>query len=73
LDQAEEVAARMVNKQRRQEGRAGNTTIRSTGNLNTSLGGRTAEELRNRARQFNISGRSTVQKNELFQAIRDRQ
>ena len=70
---AKEVAARTVNKQRRQEGRTPNQSTQGTGNPNTSLEDRTVDELRNRAAELNISGRSSMSKSELIDAIRDRQ
>lgn len=67
---AEEIAARTVNKHRREEGRTGNATTRGTGNPNTSLENRSVAELRNRARELKIRGRSAMTKAELVQAIR---
>lgn len=72
-DKAEEVAARTVNKRRREEGRTPNKTTQGTGNPNTSLDDRTVTELRNRAAQLDISGRSKMKKAELVEAIRKSQ
>lgn len=69
-DQAEEIAARTVNKQRRQEGRTPNKTTKGTGNPNSPLESRTKQELYNRASQLNIKGRSKMTKAELVTAIR---
>ena len=69
-DRAQEIAARTVNKQRRQEGRTPNKTTQGTGNPRTSLEERTVAELRNRAAQLKISGRSKMSKAELVEAIR---
>lgn len=69
-EQAKEIAARTVNKQRRQEGRTPNRRSSGTGNPNTRLEERTVEELRNRARELNIEGRSKMRKAELIDAIR---
>ena len=69
---AEEIAARTVNRQRREEGRTPNTTTSGTGNPNTRLEDRTVDQLRNRARELKISGRSTMKKDELIAAIRQR-
>ncbi len=69
-DDAQEVAARTVNKQRREEGRTPNATTQGTGNPNTSLEDRTVDELRNRAAQLNVDGRSKMKKAELIEAIR---
>ena len=71
-DRAEEIAARTVNKQRRNEGRTPNKTTKGTGNPNQSLEDRTVEELRNQASKMNIEGRSKMKKSELVKAIRQR-
>lgn len=68
---AEEVAARTVNKQRRSEGRTPNRTTQGTGNPNKSLESRSKNELYNRAKQLDISGRSQMSKAELVRAIRE--
>ncbi|HET6763317.1 MAG TPA: hypothetical protein VFH27_06585, partial [Longimicrobiaceae bacterium] len=57
-DRAEEIAARTVNKHRRQEGRTSNRTTQGTGNPNRPLTERTRDELYNRAREMDIPGRS---------------
>ena len=67
---AKEIAARTVNKQRRDEGRTPNKRTQGTGNPNRSLEDRTKAELMNRAREMNISGRSKMKKSELVSAIR---
>ena len=69
---AEAIAARTVNKQRREEGRTPNKTTQGTGNPRLGLELRTRQELYNIARQRNISGRSKMDKQELVEAIRDR-
>lgn len=69
-DHAEEIAARTVNKGRRQAGRTPNKTTQGTGNPNKPLDERTVGELRNRAKELNISGRSKMKKQELVEAIR---
>jgi hypothetical protein len=71
-ERAKEIAARTVNKGRREEGRTPNTTTQGTGNLSRSLENRSKEELMNRARSMNISGRSRMNKQELVKAIRNR-
>jgi len=71
-ERAEEIAARTVNKQRRQEGRTSNKTTQGTGNPNKRLEQRTTQELRNLASQRNIPGRSRMNKAELVQALRSR-
>ena len=72
-ERAEEIAARTVNKQRRREGRAESERSRATGNPNTRLEDRSLDELRNRARELDIEGRSRMSKQELVKAIRKRQ
>ncbi len=69
-DRAEEIAARTVNKQRREQGRTPNKTTQGTGNPNTALENRKVDELRNLAAQRNIRGRSTMRKSELIHALR---
>ncbi|MEZ6088027.1 MAG: Rho termination factor N-terminal domain-containing protein [Pirellulaceae bacterium] len=71
-DRAKEIAARTVNKQRREEGRTPNETTQGTGNPNTNLDDRTVDELRNLAKEMSIEGRSKMKKAELVQAIRSR-
>lgn len=69
---AKEIAARTVNKQRREEGRtkSGRKTTTGTGNPNRSLADRSKQELYNRAKQLGIDGRSSMSKDELVRAIR---
>lgn len=67
---AKEIAARTVNKQRREEGRTPNRTTQGTGNPNASLDDRTVEELRNLAAERGIEGRSDMRKAELVRALR---
>lgn len=67
---AKEIAARTVNKQRREEGRTPNKTTQGTGNPNTGLEARTKDELYNRAKELDIDGRSKMSKEELIRAIR---
>lgn len=69
---AEEIAARTVNKQRREEGRTPSSRTSGTGNPNTRLEERTRDELYNRARELDIEGRSSMDKSDLVEAIRDR-
>jgi len=70
---AREIAARTVNRDRREEGRTPNRTTKGTGNPNTPLDERTRDELYNRATELDIEGRSEMDKDELVRAIRDRQ
>ncbi|MEQ8767435.1 MAG: Rho termination factor N-terminal domain-containing protein [Planctomycetota bacterium] len=72
-ERAEEIAARTVNRQRRKEGRTKSKRSEATGNPSSSLEERTVTELRNRARELDIEGRSQMRKAELISAIRDRQ
>jgi hypothetical protein len=67
---AKSIAARTVNKQRREEGRTPNRTTQGTGNPNTGLKERTRDELYNRAKLLGIEGRSKMNKDELVAAIR---
>lgn len=73
-ERAEEIAARTVNRDRREEGRtrSGLKSTMGTGNPNTSLEERTRRELYNRAKQLDIDGRSAMTKAELVRAIRRR-
>ena len=71
-DKAKEIAARTVNKQRREERRTANRTTQGTGNPNTPLDERTKDELYNRAKELQISGRSNMTKSQLVKAIRER-
>ncbi|CAN5677057.1 hypothetical protein BH23GEM3_BH23GEM3_05180 [soil metagenome] len=72
-DRAAEIAARTVNKHRREEGRTPNRTTQGTGNPNRSLDDRSRNELYNRAKELGIEDRSKMKKDELVQAIRRRQ
>jgi plasmid stabilization system protein ParE len=68
-ERAEEIAARTVNKQRREEGRTPNRRTQGTGNPNAPLEQRSVDELRNIARELDISGRSSMRKDDLVAAI----
>ena len=69
---AKEIAARTVNKERREEGRtkSGKKSSSGTGNPNRSLEDRSKQELYNRAKQLDVEGRSKMDKSELVRAIR---
>jgi hypothetical protein len=69
-ERAEEIAARTVNKQRREEGRTPNKRTQGTGNPNQPLPERTKDELYNMAKDMDIPGRSKMDKDELVNAIR---
>ena len=71
-DRAEEIAARTVNKHRREEGRTPNETTQGTGNPNERLEDRTVEELHNIASEMNLHGRSKMNKQELIDTIREK-
>jgi plasmid stabilization system protein ParE len=70
---AKEIAARTVNKERREEGRtkSGRKSTSGTGNPNRSLEDRSKQELYNRAKQLGIEGRSKMDKKDLVRAIRN--
>lgn len=70
-EQAEEIAARTVNKQRREEGITPNKTSQGTGNPHSRLEDRTKQELYNRAKELDIENRSEMSKDELIAAIRE--
>jgi plasmid stabilization system protein ParE len=69
-ERAKEIAARTVNKQRREEGRTPNRSTQGTGNPNQSYEDRSVKELRNLAADRNIEGRSKMNKQELIAALR---
>ena len=72
-EEAKEIAARTVNRDRREEGRTENERTMGTGNPNTGLESRTKDELENRAKDLHITGYSSMSKDELISAIRDKQ
>ena len=69
---AKEIAARTVNKQRRESGetKSGKQRTSGTGNPNSALEDRTKDELYNKAKQLGIEGRSRMNKGELVSAIK---
>lgn len=69
-DTAEEIAARTVNKQRREEGRTPNKRTQGTGNPNQPLEGRTRDELYNIAKEINLKNRSKMSKEELVRVLK---
>ena len=68
-DRAEEIAARTVNKHRREEGRTPSKRTQGTGNPNVALEERSRDELYNLAQELDIKGRSKMNKGELSKAI----
>jgi plasmid stabilization system protein ParE len=78
-DQAEEIAARTVNKERARAGEARETSRTSVEDISSSRRGglrshggprgRTYDQLRNEARQKGIKGRSKMTKAELERAV----
>jgi plasmid stabilization system protein ParE len=72
-DEAEEIAARTVNRARREEGRTPNQRTQGTGNPNTGLESRTKDELENRAKDLGIHGYSAMSKDDLVREIRRRE
>lgn len=71
-DRAREIAARTVNKERRDEGRTENTRPQGTGNPNRPLEERTRDEIYNLAKGLEIPGRSEMSRSELIDALRRR-
>lgn len=67
--EAEEIAARTVNKRRRSEGRTPSRVTQGTGNPNKPLEERSVRELRNLAKERNIPGRSKMIKAELVKSL----
>ena len=66
---AKEIAARTVNKHRREEGRTENKRTSGTGNPNKPLAERTRDELYNLAQEANVKGRGKMTKSELVKAL----
>lgn len=69
-DRAQEIAARTVNKQRREEGRTPNKRTEGTGNPRRGYEARTKDELENIARERGIRGYSRMTKDELIDELR---
>lgn len=68
--EAEEIAARTVNKHRREEGRTPNKRTQGTGNPNMALADLSRDELYNRAKEQEIKGRSSMSKVQLVEALK---
>lgn len=71
-EQAKEIAARTVNKQRRENGETENERTQGTGKPSSRLEDRTLDELENRAKQLGIEPKKMA-KEELIKAIRAKQ
>lgn len=69
-DRAREIAARTVNKHRREEGRTPNKRTEGTGNPRHSLEARSKDELANRASELHIKDAKSKSKSELVKEIR---
>lgn len=67
---AKEIAARTVNKGRRQHGETPKQRTEGTGNPNIELDDRSRDELYNLAKEMHIEGRSKMHKSQLVRAIR---
>ncbi len=67
---AKEIAARTVNKGRREKGETPNKKTQGTGNPNKGLESRTKDELYNLAKKRNVEGRSKMTKGELVKALK---
>ncbi len=72
-DRAKEIAARTVNKHRREEGRTPNKRTEGTGNPRHGLESRSKDELENRAKELHIKGASSMKKSELVKEIRKKE
>lgn len=70
-DRAEEIAARTVNKERREEGETANSRTEGTGNPNISYESRTKDELDNVAKERGIRGYSKMRKAQLIERLRE--
>jgi hypothetical protein len=70
MGRAKEIAARTVNKQRREHGETPQKSTQGTGNPHRRLEDRKKEELYNIAQEMHIDGRSKMKKSELISAIR---
>lgn len=77
---AEEIAARVVNKERAQHGESATASTSSVKDISSGRrgglrshqgeGGRTVQQLRNEARERGIKGRSTMNKAQLERALK---
>lgn len=67
---AREIAARTVNKHRREEGRTPNKKTEGTGNPNIPLEQRSVQELKNMAAERKVRGRSKMRKQQLVDVLK---
>lgn len=67
---AKEIAARTVNKQRRESGETENKTSMGTGNPRKPFEARSRQELYNLAKLVGVKGRTSMKKAELVRALR---
>lgn len=80
VSKAEEIAARVVNKERAQHGEAATASASSVNDISSGrrgglrshrgAGGRTLQQLRNEARQRGLNGRSAMNKAQLEEALK---
>ena len=70
-DRAEEIAARTVNQQRREEGRTAESRTQGTGNPTLRYEERSRDQLENLAKERHIEGFSSMSKEELIEALRN--
>jgi hypothetical protein len=67
---AKEIAARTVNKQRREAGETENKTSMGTGNPRTPFEERSRQELYNIAKVVGVKGRTSMKKADLIRALK---
>jgi len=72
-ERAQEIAARTVNKQRREKGRTPSLRTEGTGNPRHSLESRSKDELENRAEELQIKDAKFKSKPELVKEIRKKE
>ena len=70
-ERAKEVAARTVNKQRREEGRTPNEKTQGTGNPNKGLESRTKDELYQQAKDIGLDVTTDMKKSEIISKLRN--
>ena len=70
VDRAEEIAARTVNKERREEDRTPGKRTQGTGDPHKAPDELSRDELYNRAREQGVAGRSRMSKAQLVEALK---